>query len=399
MAYGMQIKDANNNVTLDTNSTMLRYHDSYTIPAFSTGTFSSPDFNNADGFFVPTFRVNKYDYSNSVLKNDGSAWGTFIISTAAAHSLPDLSWNDTTDVMTYTENVLPTLWLTHPNSWSTDVGMRFYIYKGGELEIGTDYGAEFLNSDGLSQISFNDTMYKKGSGLTDKTYFTPTVARSLLSSTVAGVQPKDSNSTHVDSIGQIAAAGYNVETHSGIDIKVPSSVWNSTDLVFYQLSSPITYSATYNHAYPELSFVGTIPVVATDNYQRLNFKVASTNTNTFSPTETMGMQLLDASGNVQFDSRHPTIQIVKTFIITETQMSDCILNNTLIDLTLPYAVSDPWICCPYWVSFRANTINQVTRPKIWKLNDTTLRIQRNGGTGGSMFRQAFQAAWVIVAKL
>ena len=392
----LRIRDEAGNITLDSDATLLRHFGYQEIPFNWSGTFPMPGFNSDDGFFIPAFRCNKYNVSPATTLPDSAAWTKFeCYSVVVPQAFPDLSWDTATGIMTVTKNTLPSGF--ENASYNTRTNLRFYYYQGGTTAPGGDISFKIPSG----QVSFDKTIYLKEQGQTSR--FFQGQYRHLASDNFGTLANLLNNtSPNRDDMLQAATTGYNVFPAGGVghDVSYPN-FYDLDDLAFYRLTSPITFSTSIYHEYPEIP-QGLCPLVATWGNASVDYKIGSLDLPDYTPTGAALLRLRNPAGEVVYDSRYPTIEVVHTALITETQMRGVILDNDVIDITLPVSVPDPWVCCPYWISFRANDAGssvRIIRPQISKLNDTTLRIERNKGVGGDpLLKQAFQAAWVIVAR-
>jgi hypothetical protein len=199
-----------------------------------------------------------------------------------------------------------------------------------------------------------------------------------------------------DSVMMCAANDFRSIVSGGTTVDLPDQ-WELDDLVFYRLGGEkIIFSTSVWHNYPECDGPASVALVATEADTAIDWKVCSPSAPSGDFGDPWGLQLLDENGQVTFDSRWPFMEIVSVHTVSEAIMRDIIINGASHDITLPYAVPDPWICCPYHVSFQQNV--GTVRPGIRRVNDTTLRIDRVGSPESSFDRRAFQGGLIIVAR-
>jgi len=401
VSYGLIIKDAAGNVTLDTDSTMLRFVGSGYIEPNASGTISMPGFEENDGFFVPSFKMGKFRNNGpnpSEFRSDATPFGQFaeIRTAVQPFELPDLLWNNETKILTYTDNTVPDDFggFNPASAIQQKVYVRFYIFKGGTTRLGNDFGLVVKNEYGDTVVSFEKTLHVRETGTTKSTLIDGPFTLFSRMLDPAMQMP----------LGNSAATSAIRYVWDGFRDQVYAETVGRDDLAFYRIADKaITSSYTIWSEFPEINDTGSVPMVGTEDGSQLDYKIASMDLSGHSPTEDYGLLMKDAAGNITFDSRVPTIQIVKTQVISEAQINDILLNNAVVDITLPYAVPDPWICAPYHVSFRreqesANNGIRYLQPKITKLNDTTIRVSRLNDRWNVTKYSGSQAMWIIVAK-
>jgi len=417
MTKGIRIYNESGGVRLSSDGTFLRYFGGHTLAANFSGTFTMTGFDETSGFFVPAFRLRKTD--NTGAKFADSQYWTYspnytpggVMSGANLYEIPDLVFSSGT--MTVTDRSIPAAF-DGDMAFDQEVFLGFYYYKGGKSVVSGSKSIEIRNEDGDLQISFERTMYAKRTGTTSLVESSGTLStRSLITAQFGNqyagltglvpVQRPTNFSLSFDKLAQTPNGSWTSEAVGSTSILTPQFYDDKSDLVFFRLTQPICYQAHYYHEYPDLAETGSFTVVATSNNSAVDYAVCSTTPPAGAPSSTKGLQLRldDGSNTVTYDSRYPTLKILHTFLISEADMFDIVENNTVKDYTIP-SIADPWICCPYWMSFRSNGFStsnaNILRPQIAKLNNTTLRVSRVGTWSSDLVKRGQQGAWVIVAE-
>ena len=409
MTKGIRIYNESGDLRLSSDGTFLRYFGGHTITANYTGTFTMTGFDDADGFFVPSFRLGKSSNYENVYA-DSEYWTSSVVSGANCFEMPELVYSSPT--MTVTDRSVAAAFDGNM-AFQTEVSLGFYYYRGGRTGVSGTKGVEIRNDAGELQISFERTMYAKRTGTTSFMQASGTAKRSLITSHPAffaygglrGLVPVIRPVTNLffDTLAQTSNGTWTDETVGGVTVLTPEFYDDKSDLTFFRLTYPLVYQVSYYHQYPDVAEQGAFTIVSTRIDEPLDYCVCSTTPPSVVPSGTKGLQLRldDGSNTVTYDSRYPTMKILHTFLISEADMFDVVENNAVKDYTIP-SISDPWICCPYWMSFRDNgTIGSdpnILRPQIEKLNDTTLRVSRVGTWRSSWTKRGHQGAWVIVAE-
>lgn len=112
MTYGVQMFNSAGVLRLDIDETFTRVVDTVKLSATSTGTVSVPDFDSARGMLFVNYFVNKFDlYTDTALADSYSPMRDFRDTLVyEPTSLPSLSWNNTTKLLSYSPVVWPSGW-------------------------------------------------------------------------------------------------------------------------------------------------------------------------------------------------------------------------------------------------------------------------------------------------
>lgn len=128
MSYGVKIFGPGGVLRLDEDETFTRVVATVKQNYDFTGTFSVPDFDDTKGLFHVSYFINKFDiYVDAALPDNTSpldAFSDYLVFEMT--SLPSLSWNNTTKLMT----VAPVTW---PPGWTrtnkSDYVVTFIHYR------------------------------------------------------------------------------------------------------------------------------------------------------------------------------------------------------------------------------------------------------------------------------
>jgi len=112
MAYGVKIMGPGGVLRLDEDETFTRVVATVKKGASFSGTFSVPDFDDTKGLFHVSYFVNKFDiYTWTALADSANPMRDYRDHLVWNEtSLPSLSWNNTTKVMSATPVSWPTGW-------------------------------------------------------------------------------------------------------------------------------------------------------------------------------------------------------------------------------------------------------------------------------------------------
>lgn len=127
MAYGVKIFGPGGTLRLDDDEAFTRVVATVKKNYDFSGTFSVPDFDDTKGLFHVSYLINKFDISsNTAIPDNTSPLGAFDNFAFDITSLPTLSWNNTTKVMT----VSPVVWPTGWTIWNkSDYVITFIHYR------------------------------------------------------------------------------------------------------------------------------------------------------------------------------------------------------------------------------------------------------------------------------
>lgn len=253
------------------------------------------------------------------------------------------------------------------------------------------YGAEIFNSAGAKVFDGFGTMYLKSSGFTINNIQGRVRCITNNASNALQVRKWISFQYHNFNFG-VASECDHVVSNSLAYISSPQGtiiycnniVDSNSELAFVSIPPEgILHMCMVEWDLPELN-QGASLLVSTGRFAApLQYRIFSTNIP--STSGTYGMQLLDASGNVTFDSR-PKILGMEAFRITTSQVQQVLINNAVIDLTLAkpnpnaFVSSSDWTCAN--VRSTVNVGANGNFVKITQPNSTTIRLSRERyGTG------------------
>lgn len=273
-------------------------------------------------------------------------------------------------------------------------------------------GAEIFNANGDLVTDFNRAMYVRETGQTAllKSSWTQEwgsnrmiVGDGVHSDALCPHGPQQFEFLHdvwPQTIGPVIT-----QTVSGAVVRRPQNFFGREDLFFFRGPSDkaVTFAAAVEIVYPEFAPGGTMPVMSTNDNSPFEYRVLSPELPGYTPQETYGLQISDTSGQVAYDSRYPALRISHAFFIDETVIGSVLETGAPHVITLPRALPNAWICCPYWCSFwLGSNGNQselwLARPGLSQANPTQMVITRQGRFGGNLLKRFYNDAWVILAE-
>lgn len=170
----------------------------------------------------------------------------------------------------------------------------------------------------------------------------------------------------------------------------PALIASATDLIFVRPQSTgfwrfVTFN--FDGSRTTQTPTGSFAEVFAD--QALEYLVASPDEDGPAPSGTHGIQLKDPSGKVTFDSRYPQVAIVHTVVVPKSILEEILLSTrSSYDITLPKPVPNCWVSCPYHCSF-AQTSGGTNFVKVHQLNNTTIRLSKQGNGTGTTYAKFF----------
>lgn len=265
------------------------------------------------------------------------------------------------------------------------------------------YGAEIRNAAGDLVADFSMTLYAARSGNTMA--FADVVADADALADANGLPSGGSRATILGTavLSQVAetlpyAAVHNTKTFIGPQFRLELG-----DMVFYQIGT--TGIQQQGHVfcdlpggYPSNKGLGLVyPVGGVSLPFIVASMVAATGSGSY------GMQLMDATGAVTFDSRKPLFSVFHEFLLTKAACDGVINTGTPVVYTLPKAQSNAYVSAPSMLGYKEyqNGSNAYRAGLVLKQTSSTQltlsRVTAGSDTSG-LFKMWTQDTPVFVGR-
>lgn len=137
MSYGIEFRNANGNLALESDETFARIVHSEKVLGDFSGTISVPEYDDTRGLFYVSYCVMKYDWNSNVRRADNTSWSDHDRLVPGLHpaALPSLSWDNGTKVMTIAPSSLPSAWPRFGSGNRPDYFLNFLHYGDRFTEV------------------------------------------------------------------------------------------------------------------------------------------------------------------------------------------------------------------------------------------------------------------------
>lgn len=125
------------------------------------------------------------------------------------------------------------------------------------------------------------------------------------------------------------------------------------------------------------------------------------------PAGTYGMQIFNGAGTTVFDSRFVNSGIAAAFIVPKAKIEDVLVNNAVVNITLPKSMPSCWVSSPFFAPLRVVETSSVHRRhyhvRVSQTSNTNIRLARHdaGETEGAALdpgRSFYHDAVIYVAR-
>lgn len=189
-------------------------------------------------------------------------------------------------------------------------------------------------------------------------------------------------------ITQITSTQDTVKNYGGVDVYTPYAepdTQDGSDFIFFEL--PSTGLHYFHQLYNPYDFIINsnnkglmgiaVPVVNIGSGNFLKYIVTTSQKPSVSGTH--GLQTLDDSGNVIYDSRYleQPFRVREVVKITKAQLEDCINNGTTYDFTLRNSFVTPYVGGSLAPAGRVLSGGYAQYPTLTMANSSTLRLSRH----------------------
>ncbi|AET73307.1 hypothetical protein EMVG_00021 [Emiliania huxleyi virus PS401] len=153
------------------------------------------------------------------------------------------------------------------------------------------------------------------------------------------------------------------------------SVMQPGELAFFRLTSNGFFASeqVFNFL-PEFTAGQFMHIATWQETSPLPYYICSTTPG--SPAGSYGLQVFDANGDIEFDSRQETPRIVDHFYVPSADARSVLFDNAVIDIPLTVPTATPMVSVPLWFHGLADVNGDAARVRMHLHDSSTIRLSR-----------------------